>query len=118
MDDQWRDHPALRKAAALHNLGGQVGAGAGIWARTARDELTRHQQANDRWPEHPDRETWERLHGSALAIVVAIHQVLSFERQVTTLTGDPELAEARRRFDDVVPDAAAVRDLVAHMDAY
>lgn len=53
-----------------------------MWARTAEDELGRHEQARQRWadPQTRDRETWERLHGSALAIVVAIEQARSTAR--------------------------------------
>jgi hypothetical protein len=51
-------------------------------------------------------------------LVVAIDQVLAFERRIRRLTGDAELAQARAHFDAVVPDAEALRDLVAHLDAY
>jgi hypothetical protein len=51
-------------------------------------------------------------------LVVAIDQVLSFERRVSRLTGDPELANARERFDARSPNAVKLRDLVAHLDAY
>jgi hypothetical protein len=65
-----------------------------------------------------DLESWERLHATALILVVAIDQVLVFERRVRSLTGDAELAEARARFDASRPDTNALRDLVAHLDAY
>ena len=42
----------------------------------------------------------------------------SFERQVSGLTSDAELAEARERFDSVASDTEALRDLVAHLDEY
>jgi hypothetical protein len=58
------------------------------------------------------------LHGSALVIVVAIDQVVAFARRVAALTGDVELAEATRRFDAVAPDVEALRDLIAHHEAY
>lgn len=51
-------------------------------------------------------------------LVVAIDQVLAFERRVRRLTGDAELVQARARFDAVCPDAEDLRDLVAHLDAY
>src|SRR5206468_2656731 len=70
------------------------------------------------WAEAPDRETWLRLYGSALAIVVAIEQVLAFERRVRRLTGDAGLVRARERFDATVPDAEALRDLIAHQESY
>jgi hypothetical protein len=104
--------------AALYNLGWWAGTGAAVWARTARDELTRHESARERWGTGTPEETWKLLHGSALAIVVAIDQVLKFERAVSRLTGDAELKKARARFDAVVPDVEALRDLVAHHDAY
>jgi hypothetical protein len=58
------------------------------------------------------------LHGSALVIVVAIDQVVAFARRVEVLTRDPELVEARRRFDAVVPDVEPLRDLIAHHESY
>jgi hypothetical protein len=52
-------------------------------------------------------------------LVVAIDQVLAFERRVRRVTGgDLELAQARSRFDAVSRDAETLRDLVAHLDAY
>jgi hypothetical protein len=63
-------------------------------------------------------EEWGRLHSTALLLVVAIDQVLAFERRVCKLTGDAELAKARTRFDAVGPRAEALRDLVAHLDEY
>lgn len=51
-------------------------------------------------------------------LVVAIDQVLAFERRVRRITGDAELAQARARFDALGPDAEALRDLVVHLDSY
>jgi hypothetical protein len=63
-------------------------------------------------------EAWERLHGSALLLVVAIDQVSAFETRVRRLTGDAELAKARKQFDSLAPHAEALRDVVAHLDQY
>jgi hypothetical protein len=104
---------------ALFSLGWQNGAGAAIWARTIVDELVRHEAARERFSsDSADREAFERLHGSALVLVVAIDQVLSFERRVCRMTGDAELARARARFDAAQPDADAIRDIAAHLEAY
>jgi hypothetical protein len=120
MDDEAAQRAAQHKAAALHYVGWQTGTGAAVWARTADDELTRHEAARDRWGNEQtrDRETWERLYGSALAIVVAIEQVLGFERRVRRITGDAALARARDDFDAAIPDAEALRDLIAHQESY
>jgi hypothetical protein len=117
-EDEDRQRAAEHKASALHRLGWETGAGATVWARAAQDELARHESAREKWTSSPDRETWERLHSSALMLVVAIDQVLAFERRVRRLTGDAELARARERFDAVGPDAEDLRDLVAHLDEY
>jgi hypothetical protein len=109
---------AEHKAAALHNLGWEVGAGATIWARAIADLLERHEAVRDSLGERFGREAWERFNGTALLLVVAIDQVLAFERRVRKLTGDAELAKARDRFDEVAPHAKAIRDLVAHLDEY
>jgi hypothetical protein len=110
---------ALHKAAALHRLGPEEGAGATIWARVVADSLTLHEAARERFAENSaDLESWERLNGTALVLVVAIDQALAFERRVSRLTDDPELAEARARFDAVARHTEALRDLVAHLDAY
>lgn len=109
---------AEHKAAQLHRLGWQVGAGAAIWARAVADELARHEGARESFGLTRNREAWDRLHSTALLLVVAIDQVLSFERRVRRLTGDAELQRARAHFDSVGPDAEAVRDLVVHLDDY
>jgi hypothetical protein len=116
--DEAAQREAEHKAAALYNLGTFAGTGAAVWARTVQDELARHESARERWGTGVVPKTWEQLHGSALVIVVAIHQILGFERRVRRLTGDAELAQARARFDAMVPDAKALRDLVAHLDSY
>ncbi len=111
---------AEHKAAALHNVGWETGAGATIWARAIQDVLALHESARERFAaETADLEAWERLHGTALMLAVAIDQVLAFECRVRKLTGDAELAQARARFDARVgPDAERIRDLVTHLDAY
>src|SRR5512133_731585 len=87
------------KAAQFHRLGWQLGAGAAIWARAVADEISRHEAARESFGADPNREAWDRLHSTALLLVVAIDQVLSFERRVRRLTGDAELQQARARFD-------------------
>jgi hypothetical protein len=112
-------HAAEHRAAALFSLGWENGAGAAIWARTVRDELARHEAARERFAsDSADRQAWERLHGSALMLVVAIDQVLAFEKRVRTITGDAELRRARERFDRAGPQAETIRDIAAHLDAY
>lgn len=118
-DDAQAQHEAEHKAAALHNVGWETGAGATIWARAVEDELSLHESARRRFAENrADLESWERLHATALMLVVAIDQVLAFEHRVRKLTHDAELAAARERFDFVARDAGMLRDLVAHLDDY
>jgi hypothetical protein len=118
-EDEAAQREAEHKAAALHNLGWETGAGATVWARAVQDQLPLHEAARERYAANTaDLEAWERLHGSALMLVMAIDQVLAFERRVRRLTGDAELAQARAWFDAVVPDAEAVRDLINHLDEY
>lgn len=118
-DDEAARHAAEHKAAALHRVGWEEGAGATIWARAVQDNLELHESARKRFAANDaDLESWERLHATALTLVVAIDQVLAFERRVRSLTEDAELARARARFDAVGPDAEALRDLVTHLDAY
>jgi hypothetical protein len=106
-------------AAALHHLGWEQGAGATIWARAVSDELARLQDARERFEtDTADLEAWERLHSSALLLIVSIDQVLVFERRVRRLTGDAELQKARAVFEGRVPDIEALRDIVMHLDAY
>lgn len=110
---------AEHKAASLHNLSPEVGAGATVWARAISDLLDLHESARTLFSEKKARlDTWERLHASALMLVVAIDQVLAFEHRVRKLTGDADLARAREAFDKRCPDASCLRDLVAHLDAY
>src|SRR5438874_2587719 len=81
--DEAAQREAEHKAASLHNLGWEAGAGATIWARSIQDELARHEAARELHAANTaDREAWERLHGSALLLVVCIDQVLAFERRV------------------------------------
>jgi hypothetical protein len=117
-DDEAIQREAEHKAAALHWVGWHTGAGATIWSRVVKDQLASHESARERFGIDRDRESWERLHGTALTLVVAIHQVLAFERRVRRLTGDAELAKARKHFDSVAPHAEALRDIVTHLDDY
>lgn len=110
---------AERIAAALHHVGWEVGVGATIWARAVQDLLALHESTRERFAANTvDLEVWERFHGTALMLVVAVDQVLAFERRVRSLTGDAELAKARAHFDAVCPDAEDLRDMVAHLDEY
>jgi hypothetical protein len=118
-EDEAARRAAEHKAAALHRAGWEEGAGATIWARAVQDNLELHESARKRFAANDaDLESWGRLHATALTIVVAIDQVLSFERRVSRLTSDAELAQARERFDSVASDTEALRDLVAHLDEY
>lgn len=118
-DAETTQRAAEHKAAAFHNLGWENGAGATIWARAIHDELERHEAVRDSLGERFGLEAWERLHSTALLLVVAVDQVLTFERRVNKLAGgDPELSQARAEFDAVGPRAGALRDLVTHLDAY
>jgi hypothetical protein len=99
--------------------GPEEGAGATIWARAVRDNLELHESARARWATtERDLETWERLHATALILVVAMDQILAFADRVARLTGGAELARARADFDNVATDTGALRDLVAHLDEY
>jgi hypothetical protein len=119
MDDAAVRREAEHKAAALHHVGWETGAGAAVWARVVQDNVELHESARERFrANEADREIWERLHGTALMLVVAIDQVLAFEYRVRGLTGDAELKRARDRFDAVGPDAEVLRDLVTHLDSY
>jgi hypothetical protein len=120
MDEDVREQrEAERKAAALHTLGWEEGAGAAIWAQAIDDLLGLHESARSRFALNTaDGETWARLHATAMMLVVAIDQVLAFETRVRRLTGDAELAKARERFDAIGPDSEKLRDLVAHLDEY
>jgi len=117
--DEADQRAAEQRAADLFQLGWENGAGAAIWARAAQDELMRHEEARAHFSSgSADREAWDRLHSSTLMLVVAIEQVLAFEKRLRRLTGDAELTEARRRFDAAFPHAEAIRDIAAHLDAY
>ena len=109
---------AEHRAAQLHRLGWETGAGAAIWGRAVRDELARHETARESFGANANREAWERLHGTAFLVIVSIDQVLTFESRVRSLTGDAELARARARFEAVGPRAEALRDLIVHLDEY
>jgi hypothetical protein len=110
---------AESKAVALYSLSWEAGTGAIVWVRAVQDVLALHETARDQYAAKTvDLEAFLRLHATALMLVVAIDQVLIFERRIRQLTGDAELARARKRFDTVCPDAEALRDLVAHQDDY
>jgi hypothetical protein len=95
--DEAAQREAEHKAAALFYLSWENGAGATIWARAVQDQLPLHESARERYAANAaDLETWERLHSTALMLVVAIDQVLSYERRVRRLTGDDELAKRGR----------------------
>jgi hypothetical protein len=113
-------HEAEHKAAALHHVGWETGSGATIWAQAVRDVLALHESARKRFAANDaDREAWERLHGCALMVGVAVDQVLAFAERVRLLSGgDAELAQARGRFDAAVPDAKMLGDIAAHLDEY
>jgi hypothetical protein len=118
-DDEAAQHQFEHKAAALHNLGWEVGAGATVWARAVQDGLDLHESARARHVTNTaDLEAWERMHGAAMMVVVAIAQVLAFEQRVSELTGDADLAHARKQFDAAAPDAKLLRDVVTHLDEY
>jgi hypothetical protein len=68
------------------------------------DELVGHEAAGESFGSERKREAWDRLHSTALLLIVAIDQVLSFERRVRRLTGDAELQRARARFDPPVSE--------------
>jgi len=85
--DQAIERAAERRAAALHNLGLETGAGATIWARAISDLLGQHEAVRGNLGQSIPIEAWERLHSTALLLVVAIDQVLSFERRVRKITG-------------------------------
>ena len=117
--DPWAISDAEHKSVALHNVGWAVGAGATIWARVVTDVLALHESAREQLAaKKAGIETWERLHGTALTLVVAIDQIVSFEHRVRRLTGDTELQKARERFDSAFPHLGELRDLVAHLDEY
>jgi hypothetical protein len=81
--------------AALHHLGWEQGAGATIWARAITDELARLEDARKRFEtDTADLEAWERLHSSALLLVVSIDQVLVFGAALVVSPGTPS---CRRR---------------------
>ena len=119
-DDEAAQHDAEHKAAALHHVGWETGSGATVWALAVRDALALHDSARERfYANDADHEAWERLHGSALMVAVAVDQVLAFAERVRLLSGgDPELAEALARFEHVCPDAEGLRNIAAHLDEY
>jgi hypothetical protein len=74
-----------------------------------------------RGPDSGSNQTWRRGSAytvTALLLVIAIDQVLTFEERVRQLTGDAELRRDRENFDAVGLRASAIRDLVAHLDEY
>lgn len=110
---------AEHKAAALYSLSWEQSTSALIWARVVEDNVELHESARSRFAaDTADQANWERLHGTALVLVVAIDQILGFQRRVLSLTGDASLVSARERFDAIAPDVEALRDLVAHYGEY
>lgn len=109
---------AEHRAAALHHIGYEEGAGATIWARAVKDNLELHETARRRVEEGGSLEIWERLNATALILVVAMDQILAYGDRVLALTDDAELAEAIADFDAFAADTRALRDLVAHLDEY
>ena len=74
-EDEAAQREAEHKAAALHNLGWETGAGATVWARAVRDGLAQHEEARARYaaggtniPVLERREMWERLHATVLML--------------------------------------------------
>jgi hypothetical protein len=123
--DEATARKAEHKAAALHYLGWETGAGATVWARAVRDGLAQHEEARARYAAGGTnisvlerREMWERLHATVLTLVVAIDQVLTYEQSVRSLTGDAELQRARERAEPFCRDAGKLRDLVLHLNKY
>jgi hypothetical protein len=97
-EDEAVQHEAERTAAALHHVGWETGSGASVWAQTVRDALALHESARERFVANDaDREAWERLHGSALMVAVAVDQVLAFERRVRRLSGGRRRARRSTR---------------------
>jgi hypothetical protein len=113
-------HRAAEQMESLGTLGSEEGAGVGIWSCVIADELARHVKARQKYvARKPTNLTWERFHGSALVIMVAVDQVLRFEKRVRQLTGDAELARARKAFvEEVAVAATAIRDIAMHLDDY
>ena len=111
---------AAKQMESLGALSSENGAGVAIWSRVIADELARHVEARDQFNAHKgDHAAWERFNGSALVIVVAVDQVLRFERRVRKLTGDAELSRARKAFTAGVGVAVqAIRDVAIHLDDY
>jgi hypothetical protein len=120
MSDADEQQRAGELAEALGALDVHEGAGPTIWSRVINDELARHVEAREQFiAENATLATWERYHGSALVIVVAVDQVLRFENRIRKLTGDAELARARKAFHaDVGHAAKAIRDVAMHLDDY
>lgn len=119
MDPQQTMEHASNIAAKLDALSLENGAGATVWSQVIEDALAQHVQAREQIARPPNHVAYARYHGSALVIVVAVDQVLRFERRVRQLTGDAELQKARQRFDTEVGIVASdVRDIAMHLDDY
>jgi hypothetical protein len=67
-EDEAAQREAERLAAALKDIGPEVGAGATICARAVEDILGLNESARERFEgaNTADWESWERLHGTAL----------------------------------------------------
>jgi hypothetical protein len=107
-------------AEKLGALSLENGAGAPVWSQVIQDSLDQHVEARKMIAVPPNHVAFARFHGTALVIVVAVDQVLRFERRVRQLTGDAELQKARQKFDDEVGTQVAndLRDIVMHLDDY
>ena len=106
-------------AEKLGALGLEEGAGAVVWRQVIEDALAQHVRARDDIRRPPNHVAYARYHGTALVIVVAVDQVLRFERRVRQLTGDAELQKTRQKFEHEVGNSAkAIRDIAMHLDDY
>ena len=106
-------------AEKLGALSLEEGAGPVVWRQVLEDALAQHVRARDDIRQPLNHVAYARYHGTAFVIVVAVDQVLRFERRVRQLTGDAELQKARQKFENEVGDSAkAIRDLAMHLDDY
>jgi hypothetical protein len=115
--DEAAHREAQEKAAALFHLGWENGAGATIWARVIQDQMALHDSGRERLAaDTGDMETWERLYGSALVLVVAVvkvctlHTVVSLDPVYITASnlvrlGEGEFTGRRRSWSSSAPSA-------------
>lgn len=96
-EDEIAQRRAEWLAATLFKLGWERGAGATVWARVIEDLLALHKSAREQFRTNTaNLEAWERLHSTALVLVVAIDQVLTFENRVRSLTSTRSVVAAVR----------------------